>query len=185
MKRGKAAILLSITLLILLSIGGCGKAPAPPDATITISPSDVTVNDSSYWGVNTQYFQIVVKDANGIPLKDVELTINFIWANPDKNPNDLDLLYDLNCDGTPETPLVQFYDGDNAKDSPMVVKTDENGSYILRFEFLSGGVDLDCDGAVDVDANGDPVVLAYKGDIEVTSGSVYTSAKFEVKKAAE
>ncbi len=115
-------------------------------ATITINHSMVTVTDgtlTAQW--HTQYFFISVKDTGGYLASDVEIWISYPWAVPDTSG------------------FVQLYDGDAPKDSPMSVKTDENGSYILRFDFLSGGG------------------LEYIGNSEVHSGSVSSSATFEVK----
>lgn len=148
-------IIVSLILTGLLFLLGCGGAidlgpggsvSAPEDATITISPSSVTVKDgrsSSYW--DTQYFFITVKNKNGIPLPDVEIRMYYIWAAP------------------ASSYVVQFYEGDTPVNSAHYAVTDENGTYKLRFDFMSGGG------------------LEYKADLEVTSGPLYASAPFEVK----
>ncbi len=109
-------------LSFIFILQGCGGYDAPETATITINPSSVKITDGTS-GVNTttQYFIITVKDENGIPLKNVEVWISYLWAAPNA--------YDF----------VQLYDGDDAEDSPMNVTTDENGAYNLRFDFKSGG----------------------------------------------
>ncbi len=113
---------------------------------ITISPgTDVTFSnsfDAISW--STQNFHISVKTDLGIPLSDVNLYISYILAVP-------------NSFG-----YVQLYDCDTAKNSPMMVKTDINGTYNLRFDFQSGGG------------------LAYTGNVQVISGSVFGSRGFAV-----
>ncbi len=174
---------LAIIALLFTGIIGCGGGDtnAPADAVITINPAEIKITDGSLRDVHTQDFLITVKDPNGIPLEDVELRITFIWSSPDGKFDTL--YYDLRpydppttCgDGTAETPLAQLTDGGNPVDSPLVVTTDKDGSYILRFEFLSGGLDTNCDGTGDS-------ILEWSADLEVTSGSVFGSAKFEVAK---
>ena len=114
--------LLILTFLLVLSACGGKGDQAPATATLTISPTESTVtNGSDISMVSTQYFTIVVKDAQGIPLSDVALDISYAWAVP-------------NAYG-----FVQLRDGETAVDSPMEATTDENGEYHLRFDFQSGG----------------------------------------------
>ncbi len=119
---------------------------APATATITISPAaNVEVTDgtaSASW--STKNFHISVKDANDTPLKYINLHISYIWAVPNGNG------------------LVQLYDGTTPKDSPMLVQTDANGGYNLRFDFQSGGG------------------LSYSANLQVSSGSVFGSTGFSV-----
>jgi hypothetical protein len=149
MKNRLINLITTAFLLVLIACGGGGGggSDAPAEATITINPSSYTVEVSETYPdtTYTQYFQIVVKDGKGIPLNDVNLRISFPWAQP------------------AEFAVVQLYDGGSPKDSPMKVKTDENGSYTLRFDYNVG-----------VSAG------EYYGDIEVTSGSIFKSARFEV-----
>ena len=64
----------------------------------------------------------------------------------------------------------------------MTVTTDEDGSYIVNLDFLSGAIpDFDCDGVVDVPL----AVLEWSGTLQVTSGSLFASADFEVKAPSE
>lgn len=58
--------------------------------------------------------------------------------------------------------LVQLYDGSTPVNSPFDAETDDFGVYNLRFDYLSGGG------------------LNYNGDLEVRSGSAFSSATFEV-----
>jgi hypothetical protein len=111
-------------------------------------------------------------------LDDVDLRISFIWAS------DISLTYDLDCDGINETPLAQLNDGNTPVDSPMTVTTDKDGSYILNFDFISGAVDTDCDGIAedsDADTAGiQPAYFEWNGTVQVTSGSLFSSAEFSV-----
>lgn len=181
MKKHYIFLFLAGILFIFAGCGGGGSSDAPAESRITISPSSYSVKNSSYWDVHRKDFLITVKDPNGVPLRDVDLRISFIWASPDGRFQTL--FYDLaSCgDGIRETPLAQLNDGNNPKDSPMTVKTDENGSFILNLDFLSGGVDFNCDGAIDLDADSEPIVLEWNADIQVISGSVFGSAEFTVE----
>ena len=131
-------------LLVLSACGGKGDS-APATATLTISPSESAVTDGSTTSTwSTQYFTIVVKDAQGIPLSDVALDISYSWAIPSAYG------------------AVQLYDGNTPVDSPMEATTDENGEYVRRFDFQSGGG------------------LEYSGPLEVRSGSLFGAADFSV-----
>lgn len=59
--------------------------------------------------------------------------------------------------------VVQLYDGNTPVNSPFKAETDKFGVYNLRFDYQTGGG------------------LAYKGDIEVRSATVYAKASVEVK----
>jgi len=150
----KLSVLLTlITFLLILSACGGGGVDAPEGAAITINPDDFSVTDGTATAEGSRLdYQIVVRNEDGIPLNNVEITISFPWAAPNQ--------------AIPGTTLVQLYDGDEAKNSPMTVRTDINGAYNLRFDFLSGGG------------------LAYDGDLTVTSGSAFGSATFAVAAAA-
>ncbi len=148
-KRYILMSLVLISFLFLISCGGSGSVSAPADAAITISPSTFTLTDgTSVTQEHIQEFLIVVKDENGIPLKDVDLRIQYIWAIPDPSE------------------LVQLLDTNSPANSPYHATTDENGSYISRLQFKSGGG------------------LSYRADLQVTSGSLFKSATLEVKAAA-
>ena len=125
---------------------GCGGYDSPPeDGSITISPSSIKITDAS-GPVETdrEQFLIVVKDANGIPLNNVEVVVSYPWAVPSP------------------AGVVQLYDGSKPVDSPMTVITDENGAYIVKFDYQRGGIE-------------------YKGDFQFTAGSLFGSATFEVE----
>ncbi len=135
---------------LLFIVPGCGGGDdiedAPVDATITINPSESTVSDSAgFTTTHSEYFNIVVEDANGFLLRNIRLTISFVWAVPD--------VYGV----------VQFYHGGSPVDSPFNALTDDDGAYLLRMDFDSGGG------------------LAYTATLQVTSGSAYASAEFEVE----
>lgn len=140
-------LVISIILVMLIPIWGCSKSDsvtAPSGSTITINPSDLTVTDSSEtvrtW---TAYFTITVTDNNGNPMNDTDVSIFFPWA-------------------VPQGTVVQLYDGNTPKNSPFTAKTDENGVYNLRFDYMSGGG------------------LDYFGNLEVRTGSSFTSIEVTV-----
>ncbi|MEE8300474.1 MAG: hypothetical protein V3R28_04120, partial [Desulfatiglandales bacterium] len=125
---------------LLFIVPGCGGGDdiegAPADATITINPSEISVSDASALATpHSEYFHIVVEDAAGFPLRNIRLTIRFWLAVPD--------IYGV----------VLFYHGGSPVDSPFNALTDDNGAYILRMDFYSGGG------------------LEYNGTLQVTSGS--------------
>ncbi len=161
----KRRYIISLALVaLLLIIPGCGRdnsEDAPADATITISPSSNTITVAAGYPLTTysSSFTIVVKDKKGTPLNDVDLTISYPWAST-----------------ATTTGVVQFYDGvpdggASATVSPMTATTDKNGAYTIWFTYQVG------DTAPGVADEGD---LAYKGDFQVTSGSLFSSATFEV-----
>jgi hypothetical protein len=143
-------LLIVSSLFIMVVFIGCGNnghsEDAPVEATMTINPTEVKISDGTAppSTLHREEYQIVVKDGNGLPLKNVELRVTFWLAVPDT------------------FGLVQFIDGDTPVNSPLKATTDEDGSYILKLDFLSGGG------------------LEYSGGIEVTSGSLFEAADFEV-----
>ena len=168
---------------------GCGNNQAPEGTVITIEPSALTITDGSLQDIHKQRFLVSVKNPSSVPLDDVKLRMSFIWASPD---GVLDtLVFDLNpCDGTPETPLAQLYDGDpdnggNPVDSPFDTTTNEDGVYEVWVRFISGGFDGNCDGFVDLedplDPTSDPIVFEWNADLEVTSGSSFASAELAIE----
>ncbi len=134
---------------LLFIVPGCGGDADPQDAqptdTITINPSAISVSDASALATpHSEYFHIVVTDAAGFPLRNIQLTIQFWLAVPD--------IYGV----------VLFYHGGSPVDSPFNALTDDDGAYILRMDFYSGGG------------------LEYNGALQVTSGAAYASSDFEV-----
>ncbi len=129
MKRYTIMFLILTGLFLMLAgcgggvdLGPSGSVCAPEGSTITILPDSLTITDGSTtpsW--HTQNFTIVVKNAQEIPLNDVEIWITFPWAVPDS------------------TGVVQLFAGNTPKDSPMSAVTDENGVFNLRFDYQSGG----------------------------------------------
>ncbi len=111
---------------------------------IAITGPEAITDASSSTSVDSVFFNIVVTNQNGVPLNDVDIWITYPWAVP--NPAN----------------RVQLYDGDIPKDTPMSVKTDSNGTYILRMDYVRGGG------------------VEYTGTIQVTSGSVAGLADFSV-----
>lgn len=141
--------LILLSFVLVFSSCGSGGSPAPANSTISVTPGTQTYTITGSEITSTQYFLIVVKNANGILLDDVELTISFVWATPS------------------ETGLVTLFDGDVGGSSPINVKTDEEGSYILRLDFKGG------------------TGFEYSGNVFVISGSVSGSAEFEVAESSE
>jgi len=170
---------------------GCGGNNEAPEGTIiTINPSSITVTDGSLQDIHKQRFLVTAKNPSNVPLNNVSLRMSFIWASPD---GVLDtLVFDLDpCDGTAETTLVQLYDGDPDDggvpvDSPFNTSTNEDGVFELWLRFISGGFDSDCDGSIDLedpaDPTSDPIIFEWNADLEVTSGSSFSSATLTVAK---
>ncbi len=116
----------------------------PVGSTITITGPTLITDNSSSTSTDSVFFNIIVKNQNGDPLNDVIILISYPWAVP------------------APANLIQFYDGDTPKVSPMSVTTDSNGTYLLRMDYVRGG-------GVD-----------YAGTLEVSSGSVIGTAEFSV-----
>jgi hypothetical protein len=101
---------------------GCGgqTSDAPSGSEITFSTGDVKIMDGTAKHTEDYYITIIVKNEEGIPLNNVELTITYPWAVPSVSA------------------LVQFYDDVTPVNSPMKVTTDENGAYLLHFKYETG-----------------------------------------------
>lgn len=142
--------LIGLVIIIIGCGGGSDDVVAPAESTITISgaPETISIGTSSTSWYEYCCFIIVVKDANGIPLNDVDISISYPWAVP--NP----------------PGLVQFYDGNAAKDSPLNVTTDNNGAYYLKIRYQGG-------------------IVEYTGSLIVVSGSVSATATFAVDTGEE
>ncbi|HEC97910.1 MAG TPA: hypothetical protein ENI58_07145 [Nitrospirae bacterium] len=139
-----------LPLIAILFLWSCGDVSAPPDSTITISPSSVSIesvieaNGTSPAKWSTQDYTVSVVDKDGNPVGNVKLSISFVWASP--SPYD----------------LVQLYKGDTKVDSPFEATTDEFGSYKFRLDFISGAE------------------YEYTGDLEVRSGAGFASSTLDV-----
>ena len=120
-----------------------GGLDAPVGSTITITGPDSITDASTSTVTDTANFTIVVKNISGVPLDNVKIWISYPWAVPSP------------------AGLVQLYDGDTAKDSPMSAETDSNGAYHLRLDYRRGGVD-------------------YTGNIQVVAGPNTGTAEFAV-----
>lgn len=137
-------------LLFSIIFLGCGaeNPAAPATAVITINPSSFELATASTLPVTyrTEYFTITVFQdaARTKPMSDVTITIDYVFASP------------------AERYYVQFYHDGERVQSPLTVKTDNYGTYVLRVDFLSGGGN------------------AYTGDINVRSGAAFKSATFAV-----
>ncbi|NOZ67668.1 MAG: hypothetical protein GXP46_00130 [Deferribacteres bacterium] len=114
-------VLLSFVFILF----GCGGYDSPPeDGSITVSPSSIKITDpSGPVEIDRGQFLVVVKDADGIPLNNVEVVVSYPWAVPSP------------------AGAVQFYDGSTPVNSPMTVITDKNGAYIVKFSYQRGGIE--------------------------------------------
>ena len=129
----KRRYIISLALVgLLFIISGCGggggggddvAAPAEAEITISGAPDTISIGTSSTSWYEYCCFIIVVKDANDIPLNNVDLSISYPWAVP--NP----------------PGLVQFYNGNTPVDSPLNVTTDINGAYYLKIRYQGGLVE--------------------------------------------
>ncbi len=128
---------------------GCGSPDAPETSTITITGPESITDGSASTSTDSAFFLIVVKNRSGVPLDDVEIWITYPWAIPSP------------------AAAVQLYDDDDPEDSPMKVKTDSNGAYNLRMDYLRGGG------------------IEYTGTIQVTSGAVVGTAEFDVSAGSD
>lgn len=134
-------------LLLPLLVFGCGEETASSGSTITISPESMSVTDgSSTSSWHSNYFNITVTSSSGKPSGNIKINISATWAYPDP--------YNF----------IRLYDGNTLKSSPFEATTDENGSYMLRFDYQSGGG------------------LEYSSDcgLMITSGSTTGCADFEI-----
>jgi hypothetical protein len=156
---GKSKFIIFLFLVFLVAAAGCGGSntstnynySAPATATITIDPSDQAF--SPVGGLTSSQhdsFKITVKDANGIPMNNIKITMTFPWATPDSNG---------------ANQFVQFYsDGANTipEPSPFDAVTDKFGVYTLYYTYqLGGGV-------------------SYFGNLKVQSGAVVGTAKLTI-----
>lgn len=150
MKRYKSLLFIfSLVTMMLIVIGGCqpGNVTAPSGGSIEFSPSEITVTDQgSVINTFTAYLTIVVYDSNLQPMNGQDITIFYPWA-------------------VPQATVVQLYDGATPVNSPFTAKTDSNGLYHLRVDYMSGGG------------------LAYFGELEVRSGTNFGTASIQVKAA--
>jgi hypothetical protein len=137
---------------ILFILSGCGGGvEAPEGATITTSTDSITVtvtDTSSHW--HKESIVITVKDANGIPLKDVVLRISYVWAIPDYYG------------------LVQFYSDGTPVDSPFYAETDEEGNFVLELGFLAGG-GLEYSGDIHITSGSASANVEFKVEAETSS----------------
>lgn len=147
----KTYLLFLLLPLLAIYITGCGEAnpAAPSGAVIEIKPEKVDFTYSGFPETWYSYFFTIVVYEDSTKTKtmsDVEITITYPMANPYPRY------------------AVQFYHNGERVNSPLTVKTDKYGTYILRFDYCLG-----C------------WLAEYKGDIEVRSGAALDSATFEVK----
>lgn len=144
----KRYLILFFFLLPFL-VSGCGEETAPSDATITISPTKVEYT-GALAGNATHNITVVVKNASGYPLGNIEIQISGALA-------------------APRTPArYQFYkkpNGVEAVDSGFSAITDENGTYnfsIIIYATVNGSSST------------------FTDNLEVRSGSAFNSISLSI-----
>ncbi len=110
---------------ILFSCGGSGGNSedgwaAPYDAVITFDTGDIALVRTAGDIERIFRLRVIVKNSQGIPLENVQLTINYLFAVP--NPGN----------------YIHFIDDSERVDAPMNVKTNINGIYDIEFYYWSG-----------------------------------------------
>ena len=145
MKRFLILVLITFSFII----SGCGDITAPPDATIEIKPDRVTQKGLA--GPICQPFTIVVKNKDGIGIRDVIVYISGSLAAP-RDPARYYFYKNTNC----EEPYV---------DSNFSITTEDYG--VAYF-------------AISIPAEVKGAPNTFTDTIEVRSGTLYTSASVEV-----
>lgn len=149
-KLKKAYFLFLLLPLLAVYITGCGEAnpAAPAGSVITINAEKrewkTGATNPREW--KTEYLTITVyENSDKIkPMSDIEINISCPLASPT------------------DYYVIQFYHQGERVNSPLTVKTDKYGTYILRLEWLSGGG------------------MEYKAPIEIRSGTAFASYEIEV-----
>jgi len=143
----KSPILLLI-LFFSFILSACGDVSAPPDATIEIQPSSVT---SKLSGDTCSRFSIIVKNKDGIGMRDVEVYVSGSMAAP-RDPARYYFYKNSECSG-------QYVN------SSFSITTEDYGAAYISI-------------LIPAQVNGAPNI--FKDTIEVRSGTLYTSASVEV-----
>lgn len=146
-------LLIRIPLIFIFIFGMIQCADVSPDDTkITIDPASFTIEGLADERLY-ESFKISVKNKEGEPLNGVKITISFLFA-PDFNcPPSAALCTD---------PPARLLDKNKEyQSSPFTTKTDEDGTYTVWLEYWHGA--------------------AWKGTLEVNSGTAYQKADVEVK----
>lgn len=139
--------------LLFFFIVNCGGAKNPAAP----SGSVITINPSS--------FELTTASTLPVTYRTAYFTITVYQDSAKTKPMDnIKITIDHVFASPAERYYIEFYNGGERVESPFSATTDNYGTYVLRVDFMSGG------GA------------AYKGDINVRSGSAFINATFEVKK---
>ncbi|MDH5632428.1 MAG: hypothetical protein OEZ10_05470 [Gammaproteobacteria bacterium] len=159
---------LSRWILILFSLGflsACGNnSEAPPDGSILINPSSIkwdVVGDPNVCVSGTishiHPVLITVKDGLGQPLGNIDIYVSLTWGGNNSWGDFLFLFDDFNGDGLITADELVNTVGDPHE---YVTTTEPNGSKTFYL-----GMSTRC---------------AYKGWLQVYSGSVFATAELEV-----
>ncbi len=146
-----------LCLVFPLVISGCGGGNAPPPSgSMTISPPStswtVGATNPPVYEMQFQPFLVVVKDANGIPLKGVSVILS-LGLSAGTSTNALMTIYLTDpTTGQPTTPIT----------TPTDVTTNSSGTINLWVGMETGGT------------------LNYSGNLFVYSGALQTSASLSV-----
>ncbi|MCX7794040.1 MAG: hypothetical protein N2257_06525 [Thermodesulfovibrionales bacterium] len=156
---------LVILFMIIFLASSCGteldlpgdSIIAPPGSTITINPAEFTDTPDIPETYLRKDYSVIVRDSNDIPIGRVRFQISFPFAYPVTN-------YFRFIDGSCQSN--KYVNG------PYYAETDDYGVYRFCVEYLAGCYqNCGTTGAL---------YHKYKGDITVTSGTVFGSATFEV-----
>ncbi len=138
--------------LMLFFIVNCGGAKNPAAP----SGSVITINPSS--------FELTTGSTLPVTYRTAYFTITVYQDSAKTKPLDnIKITIDHIFASPAERYYIQFYHDGERVESPFTVNTDSYGTYTLRVDFMSGGG------------------VAFKGDINVRSGSAFINATFEVK----
>lgn len=138
--------------LSLFFLINCGGAKNPAAPSGAV----ITINPSS--------FELTTGSTLPITYRTAYFTITVYQDSANTKPmSDIKITIDHVFASPAERYYIQFYNDGERVDSPLSVTTDNYGTYVLRVDFMSGGG------------------VAFKGDINVRSGSAFINATFEVK----
>jgi hypothetical protein len=140
--------LIIMSLLTIFATTHCSDV-APDNTVITIDPDRVDYDDQVDDYFN-ETFLITVKNRQGEPLNDVEITIEFVWAP------------DYSCPTPGCTPALIMFDKDgNQVSSPFTTRTRDDGTYPVILRLNAKG-------------------YSYKADLKVWSGTNFASSEISM-----
>jgi len=166
-----AALCLPLALVASCGYGSNNSAPAAPaGSTITVSPDEqaweVGLGSCTNTFMQDTYFNILVRDASGVPLPGVGIDITLDLSPitsvpPGPPPGGLHVMYlydDLDGDGFYTDPI-------SAYPTPYYTKTGSSGTKVLRVQYDIGG-------------------CLYAGNLNVISGPAFGSGHISVEEAS-